>query len=137
MSCRIDFRFTQGENPRPVKRWPMAAAGRAAGILMLVVAACANAAAAPPSSNSPEKNITTKDVPVASVAPAQRQAVQALLNDADFTARGPSEVFQGQPRQYLWLLDHPDRAVAAWQRLGAQCLPIVAGKEGQFSWCDE
>jgi hypothetical protein len=115
----------------------MAAAGRAAGILMLVAAACANAAASPPSSSSPEKNVTTKDVPLASVAPAQRKAVQALLNDADFTARGPSEVFQGQARQYLWLLDHPDRAVSAWQRLGAQCLPIVAGKEGQFSWSDE
>ena len=37
---------------------------------------------------------------------------------------------------YEWLLDHPDRALAAWRRLGAIASEIVNHGDGKFSWSD-
>jgi hypothetical protein len=41
------------------------------------------------------------------------------------------------PQLYEWLLDHPDRATTAWQRLGVQCTPIVDKGQGRFGWSDD
>jgi hypothetical protein len=37
----------------------------------------------------------------------------------------------------MWFLDHPDRAVVAWRRLGAKCVSINPRGDGKFSWADE
>jgi hypothetical protein len=51
-------------------------------------------------------------------------------------AHGPAEVFHGRPALYRWLLDHPDRAVHMWHRLGAHCLDIHDQGGGRFGWSD-
>jgi hypothetical protein len=38
---------------------------------------------------------------------------------------------------YQWLLDHPDRAAAAWKRLGAKVADISDRGNGRFGWSDE
>src|SRR5205085_7525381 len=35
-----------------------------------------------------------------------------------------------------WLLDHPDRVVQIWRRLGAVCTSIEARPAGKFGWAD-
>lgn len=79
----------------------------------------------------------SKDVPLKSLDEKQREAAQHILDKASFAARGPAEVFQGKPGHYLWLLDHPHRAVTAWRRLGAKCVSIQPKGIGQFSWVDD
>src|SRR5262249_47596868 len=37
---------------------------------------------------------------------------------------------------YTWLMDHPDRAALAWQRIGVPCQPISDRGQGRFSWSD-
>jgi hypothetical protein len=37
---------------------------------------------------------------------------------------------------YRWLLDHPDRAVKAWMRLGAKCAAITDRGNGRFGCKD-
>src|SRR5216110_2924423 len=49
---------------------------------------------------------------------------------------GPAETFLGNPALYYWFLDHPDRAVVAWQRLGAAVMPISDRGQGKFGWTD-
>src|SRR5438552_2933949 len=53
-----------------------------------------------------------------------RARVVALLEKPTLQARGPSETFHCQPPTYRWLLDHPDRAVSVWRKLGAEVTPI-------------
>jgi hypothetical protein len=38
---------------------------------------------------------------------------------------------------YYWFLNHPDRAVTAWRRLGAVCLNITDRGGGRFGWADD
>src|SRR5438105_3489204 len=66
-----------------------------------------------------------------------RTRVLALLEKPTLQARGPSETFHCQPPTYRWLLDHPDRAVAVWQKLGAEVTPISDRGNGRFGWRDE
>jgi hypothetical protein len=49
---------------------------------------------------------------------------------------GPAEAFAGRPALYTWLLDHPDRVVLAWRRLGAQCTEVTDHGNGLFGWKD-
>src|SRR5437763_96694 len=66
-----------------------------------------------------------------------RARVLALLEKPTLQARGPSETFHCQPPTYRWLLDHPDRAVAVWRKLGAEVTPISDRGNGCFGWRDE
>src|SRR5438105_14060447 len=66
-----------------------------------------------------------------------RARVLALLEKPTLQARGPSATFHCQPPTYRWLLDHPDRAVAVWQKLGAEVTPISDRGNGRFGWSDE
>src|SRR5687767_573088 len=49
----------------------------------------------------------------------QRDQVKDVVDKATLFARGPGEAFHCKPEHYYWFLDHPDRAVQAWRRLGA------------------
>ncbi|MSQ93111.1 MAG: hypothetical protein EXR98_00990 [Gemmataceae bacterium] len=60
-----------------------------------------------------------------------------LMEKPTVLARGPVDTFACSPDQYYWLLDNPDRAVAAWRRLGAKCVSIQKRGPGRFGYTDE
>jgi hypothetical protein len=66
-----------------------------------------------------------------------REPVSAVLEHPTVHTVGPAESFTCQPAQYYEFLEHPDRAVAAWRKLGAKCLTITDRGKGRFGWVDE
>lgn len=60
-----------------------------------------------------------------------------MMEKPTLVARGPAEQFVCMPEQYYWLLDHPDRAVIAWRRLGAKCVSIDRREGGKFAYVDD
>jgi hypothetical protein len=76
-------------------------------------------------------------VPVDSLPPALRDKVKKVLNQPSLVTHAPAEEISAVPKIYRWLLDHPDRAALAWQRVGIACQPIVDRGNGRFSWADE
>jgi hypothetical protein len=62
--------------------------------------------------------------------------VRLVVERPTMHARGPVETFRCQPRVYYWLMEHPDRAVKAWVRLGARCMPITDRGNGRFGCKD-
>src|SRR6266851_4118370 len=75
-------------------------------------------------------------IPLDRLSPKVRDGVQRVLEEATISAHGPAEVFRARPSFYRWLLDHPDRAVQMWHRLGARCLTISDRGNGRFGWAD-
>jgi hypothetical protein len=75
-------------------------------------------------------------VPVDQVREEIRERVRQVLDTPTLYGRGPTEAFCGQPDFYRWLLDHPDRGVQAWRRLGAKCQSISDKGCGTFMWTD-
>jgi hypothetical protein len=67
----------------------------------------------------------------------QRAVAKPVLDRPTLAARGPVETFACHPEHYYWFLDHPDRAVVAWRRLGAKCVTIQPRGDGRFGWSDE
>lgn len=84
-----------------------------------------------------KKEPAGKDLPLELLGPRQRELAQAVLAKPAFTAKGPSETFFCKPEQYQFFLDHPDRAVGAWRKLGAKCVSIAAMGDQQFGWSDD
>jgi hypothetical protein len=68
---------------------------------------------------------------------ARRASVCLVLDRPTLFTHGPAEVFPCRPAQYYWFLDHPDRVMVAWRRLGAKCLPIADRGDGHFGWSDD
>ena len=60
-----------------------------------------------------------------------------MLEKPTVQARGPAETFACMPEQYAWLLDHPDRAVHAWRKLGAKCVTIQRRGNAKFAYVDD
>jgi hypothetical protein len=67
---------------------------------------------------------------------AYRRPMSLVLAKPVMRVRGPSETFRCEPMVYQWLLDHPDRAVKAWLRLGAKCVSITDRGNGRFGCKD-
>jgi hypothetical protein len=78
----------------------------------------------------------TAPVPLDRLVPAVREPVRQTLGQPTYHARGPSECFICEPAYYHWFLNHPDRAVVAWRRLGAKCIDIEDRGNGRFGWSD-
>jgi hypothetical protein len=76
-------------------------------------------------------------VPLDEVPAHLRDSIRLVLSRPTLFTHGPAEMFPCRPAQYYWLLEHPDRAMLAWLRLGAKCLPITARGEGRFGWADD
>jgi hypothetical protein len=74
---------------------------------------------------------------IEAVTPECRDRVRAVLEHPSLHAHGPVETFHCQPSVYHWLLDHPDRAVIGWQKMGAKCAAINDRGGGRFGWKDE
>lgn len=76
-------------------------------------------------------NVPLQDVPAGS-----RERIRWLVEHSTLSARGPVEMFRGRMDLYQWLLDHPDRGVGAWRRLGTKCGDITERGNGRFGWSD-
>ena len=66
----------------------------------------------------------------------ERELVQGIMDRPTLQARGPQEPFHCRSEHFHWFLDHPDRAVVAWRRLGARCVSIVPRGTSTFAWSD-
>jgi hypothetical protein len=86
---------------------------------------------------APERPWNSEPVPLEQIASAVREHVRQTLERPTYSARGPAESFQCRPAMYHWFLEHPDRAVVAWRRLGARCVDIQDRGDGRFGWSDE
>lgn len=75
-------------------------------------------------------------VPVDSLPEHVRDGVRKVLEHPTVQARGPVEIFRADPLLYQWLLNHPDRGVQAWRKLGAKCMEITDRGRGVFGWAD-
>jgi hypothetical protein len=76
-------------------------------------------------------------IPLDLLPPYAREGARHTLQKPTVFSRGPAETFACEPAVYYWFLDHPDRAVTAWRRLGAKCLTITDRGGGRFGWTDE
>ena len=106
---------------------------------MLLVVGAAHATAAMPFTRSQvPASPPIFPIPVQELS-ARQQAVQQILRDPTLVARGPAEKFACKPEHYYFFLEHPDRAVTAWRKLGAKCVAITdkgghgLGKQGYGS----
>jgi hypothetical protein len=75
-------------------------------------------------------------VPIDEIPEAMRERVRQVVQRPTVFGHGPTEAFTGDAATYHWLLDHPDRGVVAWRKLGAVCSDISEGKNGSFAWKD-
>jgi hypothetical protein len=80
---------------------------------------------------------SARSVPLDKIDERYRELVRQVLDKPMLSGRGPSETFNCRPEHYCWFLDHPDRAVVAWRRLGAKCVSINPRGDGKFSWADD
>jgi hypothetical protein len=71
---------------------------------------------------------------VDSFPPEARQRVRAVVEQPTLAAHGPLEIFTCKPDTYRWLMDHPDKTVKLWRRLGAKCMEIQDQGDGRFGW---
>lgn len=110
--------------------------GGLAWTLVLIEALWVNAAT-PAAPAKKTEMPTTGDLPLDKLPAAHKQAVFQVLDKPTLAVKGPSETFYGRAEHYRWFLDHPDRAVVAWRRLGAKCVSIEPRGDGQFGWTDE
>jgi hypothetical protein len=75
-------------------------------------------------------------VPYQELPLAMQDKVRRVVAQPTLSANGPVQDFAGNPLVYAWLLDHPDRVVIMWRRLGARCLEISDRGAGWFGWTD-
>src|SRR5262249_37609940 len=75
-------------------------------------------------------------LPLGELPAEVREKVRQVLDKPTITVRGPSESFACVPATYHWLLEHPDRGVQAWRKLGARCVSIDDLGNGSFGWSD-
>ena len=111
------------------RRIEVSCLGLLAGLLWAGAAtACAQQPPAPAWEAAP--------VPLEQLPDPVRERVRQVLEHPTFHATGPAESFLCNPEQYYWFLEHPDRAVVAWRRLGARCIDIQDRGNGRFGWSD-
>jgi hypothetical protein len=84
-----------------------------------------------------ERARAAAEIPIDLLPPQVREGVQRTVEKPTLFAHGPAETFACDPAVYQWFLEHPDRAVVAWRRLGAKCVSISDRGGGRFGWADE
>jgi hypothetical protein len=104
-------------------------------LIVLGEAVCASAAGP---LVSPKVDLpSARALPLDQIDERHRDLVRQVLEKTTLSGRGPVETFYARAEQYEWFLDHPDRAVVAWRRLGAKCVSINPRSDGKFGWADE
>lgn len=106
-----------------------------AGLAVLAGAVWASAGPAARTSSSTAQ-AAAGQVPLAQLSSEMRERVRPVLDKPTLFARGPADTFFCKPEHYYYFLEHPDRAVAAWRKLGAQCVSISDRGDGRFAWND-
>lgn len=71
------------------------------------------------------------------IPPAFHDRVKSVLDRPTLRCQGTAEAFLARAATYIWLLDNPDRAVAVWRMLGAQCADVTRRPDGSFGWKDD
>jgi hypothetical protein len=105
--------------------------------LLLMLFVCAADAAVPFFRRSAASPVPPSfPIPVEEIGARQHEVAQVLRHPT-LAARGPTETFECRPEQYQAFLDHPDRAVEVWRRMGAKCVSITDRGVGQFGWADD
>ena len=90
-----------------------------------------------PTAEKWDKTRSAQQVPMDQIPAAMREGLKATLERPTLFTSGPTEIFPCKPAVYCWCLDHPDRAVIAWRRLGAKCVSISDRGAGRFGYTDE
>ena len=106
-------------------------------VLICLAAVAAPACAEPRAERSRVATALPLPVSLADMPAATRDALTRVMKDPTLTTVSPSEEFVAHPDMYQWLLDHPDRAAAAWRKLGVGAVEIKSLKDGRFCWKDE
>ncbi len=86
---------------------------------------------------SDRDSIAPFKIPLDNMPAARRAAIKSVLDKPTLSARSSKETFDCQPDQYRFILDHPDRGVVAWRRLGAKCVTIASRGPNTFAWTDD
>ena len=89
-----------------------------------------------PGTQSKQVAQPSEPLPFNDIPAAEREKVRQVVTQPTFKGRGAGEAFGGRAELYDWLLDHPDRALVAWRRLGAVASDIQNHGDGQYSWSD-
>jgi hypothetical protein len=79
----------------------------------------------------------SRRLPLESLPEALRDRIRLVVDAPTMAARGQPESFICRPTTYHWLLEHQDRAVLLWRRLGARCVEITDRGAGRFGWSDD
>jgi hypothetical protein len=106
-------------------------------LCMAVSAFGAGAGPACAEETSSSRSAVSSPVPIDDLPKGARDSVRAVLEHPTLHTSGPTESFTCKPTQYYEFLEHPDRAVALWRKLGAKCLSISDRGKGRFGWSDE
>jgi hypothetical protein len=118
-------------------RWLMRTRSFGLAGLLIVLLACDVQASLPFFRRGPASLVPPSfPIPVEELA-SRQQEVAHVLRHPTLAARGPAENFECRPEQYYFFLDHPDRAVDVWRRIGAKCVSIADRGDGQFGWADD
>ncbi|HKI31624.1 MAG TPA: hypothetical protein VKA46_07130 [Gemmataceae bacterium] len=105
-------------------------------VVWLGLVTCAFWAGAARAQETELQRWTATRLPIDDMPAAVRDQVRRAADHPTLYSHGPSESFPCDPTVYHWFLDHPDRAVAAWRKLGAQCVDITDRGGGRFGWSD-
>jgi len=76
-------------------------------------------------------------IPLEQLPRAVQARARALVERPTLRAQGSVEIFNCQPEQYFWLLDHPELTAKLWRALGAKVTEIKNHGNDHFSWEDE
>lgn len=90
-----------------------------------------------PAAEKWDKIKSAQQVPLDQLPASVRDGMKATLEKCTLFTSGPAESFCCKPAVYYWFLEHPDRAVLAWRRLGAKCVNISDRGAGRFGWSDD
>lgn len=104
--------------------------------LALPLMAASSSLAVEPRETGPQRPVVTPAEFLDSVLPAHKAAVTQVVRQPTLTAKAADDPFTAHAAIYDWLLDHPDRASLAWQRMKVACVDIEDLGGGKFYWAD-
>src|SRR5262249_12507095 len=76
-------------------------------------------------------------IPYDGLQPVLRERVRKVVGQPPLVTHAEAAEFKASPKTYEWLLDHPDRVAAAWERAGVECAPISDRGNGRFAYTDD
>lgn len=101
--------------------------GRVAALLVLLVAAGAARAGDPAAASTSDETQAEarRNIPMAKIDPAYREAVAAVLADPTIFRRMPTSVVDCHPDLFTFLAQNPEVMVEMWRRLGVSQVSLT------------